>query len=245
MENTGEGQCANGQIAQPCKNWWTRLIGNIKSKLQQRKAKKQQESTADRLARLTANATLWMAVFTFFLASTSIGTVGILVNQLTEMRDEQRAWVGVQDTVAFGGFTEAEPWKVTVVFVNSGRTPARNVQSSAMFVTSPFPISGPSLEQVKQLQFRPAQSIAPQASYREAIGNDISAEGSSGFQRQGQQTLISQYQTIKNKELFLYYFGILKYDDALGKRRETQFCILLANLDTKQPGFCDAFNDLN
>ncbi len=206
---------------------------------------KQQESTADKSARVTATATLWMAIFTFVLACTSVGTVWILVNQLTEMRDEQRAWVGVQETAAFGGFTETEPWKVTVVFVNSGRTPARNVQSSVMFSTSPVPISGPSPESIKQLQFRPAQSIAPQENYRQALGNDVSAQSSTQFQRQGQQTLISQYPLIKNKQLFLYYFGILKYDDAFGRHRETQFCIFLANLETKEAGFCDAFNDLN
>jgi len=49
---------------------------------------------------------------------------------------------------------------------------------------------------------------------------------------------------IKNKSLFLYYFGILKYDDIFGGHWETQYCVYLADPDTKELGFCDAFNDL-
>ncbi len=64
-------------------------------------------------------------------------------------------------------------------------------------------------------------------------------------QQQGTKTLASQFQNIKNGGLIFYYFGILKYDDAFGTPRQTQFCIYLANLTTKDVGFCDSFNDLN
>ena len=43
------------------------------------------EQPVDRAARLTANATVWMAIFTLFLALTSVGTLFILWNQLGEM----------------------------------------------------------------------------------------------------------------------------------------------------------------
>jgi hypothetical protein len=162
----------------------------------------------------------------------------------TAFRAEQRAWVGVQGTGEIKGFTESETWKVTVVFFNSGRTPARNVRTSGMYVTSPIPLSGPSTENIKQLGFRPAQSIAPQGFYHHNIGAEAAAEGTTAAQLQGQQQLISEYKFIKDKRLFLYYFGILKYDDVFGNPRETQYCIYLANPDTKEVGMCDAFNDL-
>jgi len=56
---------------------------------------------------------------------------------------------------------------------------------------------------------------------------------------------MSQFQDIRNGRLFLYYFGILKYDDGFGKIRETQFCIYLADPASGEAGFCDGFNDLN
>jgi hypothetical protein len=49
---------------------------------------------------------------------------------------------------------------------------------------------------------------------------------------------------IKSRQLFLYYYGLLKYGDIAGNPHESQFCILLANPDTKEAGICDSFNDL-
>ena len=63
------------------------FIGYVKRKLSDRKAKKQAESPADRAARRTAVATIWMAIFTFVLAGTSGFTIWILKNQLHEMHE--------------------------------------------------------------------------------------------------------------------------------------------------------------
>jgi hypothetical protein len=61
----------------------------------------------------------------------------------------------------------------------------------------------------------------------------------------GNTALAAKFQDIKARKTFVYYFGILKYDDIFGKHRTTQYCIFLANPDTKETGFCDAFNDLD
>lgn len=42
----------------------------------------------------------------------------------------------------------------------------------------------------------------------------------------------------------MYCFGVLKYDDVFGNHRETEYCIYLANPDTKEVGVCDTFNDV-
>lgn len=165
-------------------------------------------------------------------------------NAQTAFRDEQRAWVGVQDVVGVD-FNETKPWTVRVIFFNSGRSPARSVQISAMFKTSNTPISGPSAEDIKQLQFRPSQSIAPQGKYNTTFGSAPAGEPFTTAQIQGSQVIVSNYQDIKKGSLILYYFGILKYDDGFGKQRSTQYCIFLANTETKEAGFCDTFNDLN
>jgi hypothetical protein len=160
-------------------------------------------------------------------------------------RSEQRAWVGFQGTGQITGFTETEPMKIPITFFNSGRTPARNVQISAKFITSPVAITGPTEEFIGQLVFTPAQSIAPQGNYRPILGAEYLAETSTQEQRHGQEVLVSQYKAIKEKRVFLYLYGILKYDDIFGNHRQTQWCIFLANPDTKEIGVCDAFNDLN
>lgn len=157
---------------------------------------------------------------------------------------DQRAWIGVKDAI-FKDFSSTVPWTVTVIFVNSGKTPARNAEISSMFTTSPVPIRGPSAEQTKQLSFHPIESIAPQGTYNEVLGTSTAGEVYTLSQVQGTAALISQYEAIKSGALILYYFGTLRYDDAFGKKRETQYCIFLANPSTKEIGFCDDFNDLN
>jgi hypothetical protein len=164
---------------------------------------------------------------------------------ITASRLDQRAWIGVLDPMP-GDFSEATGFPVTVVFFNSGRTPASNVQSAAGFKISPSAISGPSPEDINQLTFRPGQSIAPQGRFSEALrvilpSGDISTPG----ERKGLQDVISRFQLIKAKKVVLYIYGILKYDDAFGKHRTTNFCIFMADPDTKRFGFCDNFNDLN
>jgi hypothetical protein len=114
-----------------------------------------------------------------------------------------------------------------------------------MYTTSPTPISGPSPQQIAMLVFRPVPSIAPQGFYREYIADAVGPQRASADELSGQQMLISQYKQIKDKRLFLYYYGLLKYDDNSGNPRETQFCIYLADPDTKQVGICDSFNDLD
>lgn len=171
--------------------------------------------------------------------------VDSLINAKQSFRDEQRAWVGVQGTADSKGFTETEPWKVTIVFFNSGRTPARDVHVSGMYITSPTPLAGPSSQQVAMLKFSPGHSIAPQGYYRQNIGNGVSAEGSRPEQIFGVNVLVSQFSQIKSKQLFLYYYGILSYEDNSDHSHQTQYCVYLANPDTKESGMCDSFNDLD
>ena len=81
--------------------------------------------------------------------------------------------------------------------------------------------------------------------FHHILGQFVPAEGITTLQEEGAKTLVSQYQAIKDGKLFLYYYGILKYDDNSGHHRETQFCIYLADPATKQPGICDGFNEMN
>lgn len=62
-------------------------IGYIKRKLQERAAKRKEETPADKAARITATATKWMAVFTFVLMLVTAGTLIVLKLQLKEMHE--------------------------------------------------------------------------------------------------------------------------------------------------------------
>jgi hypothetical protein len=59
----------------------------VNRKRYQRKRKKEEEAPTDRAARLTATATIWMAIFTLLLILVGGGTYWILKNQLREMHE--------------------------------------------------------------------------------------------------------------------------------------------------------------
>jgi hypothetical protein len=159
-------------------------------------------------------------------------------------RDEQRAWVGLSNSVA-GDFSEIKGFEVSVIFLNSGRTPARNVQFSVRYKLSPMAITGPPPEEIELLTFRHAQSIAPQGTYSVKIAaQQVVGEPTGIDQAMGNAFIKANFKSIKDKTNILYYFGILKYDDAFGNHRQTQYCLFIADPDTKQLGICDSFNDL-
>lgn len=125
LEDTSEGQGPDSQIAKPGPGWWTRLVGNIKRKMDERKAKKKDEPSVDRAARITARATVWMAIFTLVLAVTSGLTVLILKNQLKEMHE------GGIDTHALADAASdqadaAQQFSDTVEDINGGIAAAAN-----------------------------------------------------------------------------------------------------------------------
>jgi hypothetical protein len=174
----------------------------------------------------------------------SNNTETIIKNTQETFRNEQRAWVGVIDATTVD-FSEKEPWNLKLTFFNSGKSPAKKVQFSVAYEFSDVPLSGPSPQAIQILSYRPGHSIAPQGHFTEAIGHPTLGQPPQGGEALGFQTLISKFQDIKAKKITLYYFGKVKYEDISGHPRETQYCLFLADPDTKQPAFCDGFNDLN
>lgn len=78
---------ANTQINEPHSKWWTRFVGYVKSQMDKRRSKTEQETPADKAARLTAKATVWMAFFTLVIVIVNLGTLWVLNKQLGEMHD--------------------------------------------------------------------------------------------------------------------------------------------------------------
>jgi hypothetical protein len=87
LENTNESNEQKPKIEAPRPKRRFGLIDKIKSKMREYHADKNNETPTDMAVRVTANATVWMAIFTAFLFFTSAATVWILRNQLTEMHE--------------------------------------------------------------------------------------------------------------------------------------------------------------
>ena len=87
MENTEKPAGTDTHVTEPRDKWWAPLIRYAKRKRDERAVKRQNETPADRAARVTASATLWIAVFTLVSVGVSFGTYMILKSQLNEMHD--------------------------------------------------------------------------------------------------------------------------------------------------------------
>lgn len=71
MSNEVSSDEPNSPRRNLCRNWWLRLVTNIKRCAHEKKAKKKNEYPSDRAARRTTNATIWIAVFTVALVCVS------------------------------------------------------------------------------------------------------------------------------------------------------------------------------
>jgi hypothetical protein len=197
-----------------------------------------------------AVATVVIALFTWFSykvvkngADDNKKLIAAAQTQADVASVEPRAWVGVLGVDSVN-FDTTNGLTAIISFYNSGKTPARNVQVSLRYLLSPIALTGPKPELVSGLPFRSAQSIPPQGRYNLYVGK-TSGEAFTQDQASGFQRLQPYLPSVRDKKVFLYYFGVLKYDDNLGNHRETQYCLFLADAKTKQTAMCDSFNDLN
>lgn len=101
------------------------MIGYIKCKIYENHNQEKKENPQDKALRITANATVRMAIFTCLLFATSVFTALILKDQRNEMRVDQRAWLSVSDISTKWNGKSPDSFIVTVI--NKGKTPALKV----------------------------------------------------------------------------------------------------------------------
>lgn len=124
LKDTNKGPDKKPPAEKTKRHWWTRLIAYIKAKRDERKARKQQETPADRSARITAIATMWIAFFTLVLAAIAAYQFIILRGQLNVMHKDLRAWISVEQKVNQASATVDAPLATVLIYKNTGKTPA-------------------------------------------------------------------------------------------------------------------------
>ncbi len=196
----------------------------------ERAAKKQEETPADKAARITAVPTKWLAAFTCALAIANVGTYFILKNQLIDARKatrlDQRAWVGVDKVNSFN-FKVGPNFSIPFDMVNTGKTPALHVATRT---------SMKSLE--KGDEFSPTYSDP--RPIKPSIGV-IQPQMHLGLSTLPTDIPTAQYGDIENGKGILYAYGDITYDDIFGDSHETTFCVMNWTGLTG-PIQCDGYN---
>lgn len=148
MKNAEKPASSSAPMTKPRDGWWTRFIRYAKRRMDERAAKKKNEPAVDRAARVTAKATAWIALFTFVSIAVSGGTLWILSGQLKEMHEggvdihtnayrDLRPYVQVTKFDFAGDVFKGEAIKGKASIINSGRTPAINVNGCADIALKP------------------------------------------------------------------------------------------------------------
>ncbi|HTW44048.1 MAG TPA: hypothetical protein VMD58_00765 [Acidobacteriaceae bacterium] len=142
-----------------------------------------------------------------------------------QMRQDQRAWVGVAQIVPNEKFDGDTPWGASVVFVNSGKSAARNVQISVRYRTSPYPLLGPLPSDINKLTFRAVQSIAPEGRYILKIASQAAAEPHTVDQVMGNRELIPNTPRSTTKACSFIILGFLNIEmySGINERRSSVY----------------------
>src|ERR1700688_1890855 len=158
----------------------------------------------------------------------------------TASKLDQRAWFGISDfdVVQYDPDDSRKPFRIKVLFRNSGKTPARQVHVLGQFQVYKPTSDGPNEADWNLFmgffnQSKERYVTAPDAT-RKYIVNDSS------------NNIITQnYQAIKDHLLYAYYFGLATYVDNDNRLRTTRFCLMLAEPETKQLAHCGKGNDMD
>jgi len=186
-------------------------------------ANETKEPATEKAARVTANATKWIAIFSFFLAAAAIYQFIILNRQLDTMRKDQRPWIKV--TFNPGVLQPLGPIGGIVHLVNNGKTPARGIVRGDFAVEKVKNGEQPRLDYpVPHTQFTTGM-ITPND-----VPQDIAIErvrSSKNNTVEADPLMASELDDFKQVRIFFVVYGTVYYSDFFGTDHWTKFCAVL------------------
>jgi len=150
-----------------------------------------------------------------------------------QFRRDQRAWIGIANPIIDRGvlLKEGEYSRFEIIVTNSGKTPAKNIES---WITDKELPVGKKLVFKKPISIIGIQSktvLLPNAKIRFAINTD-------------RRITKEDIERIKSGKSFLYVYGKITYQDVFGKEHYTTFCEVLEP-DLIDMADCGQYNDAN
>jgi hypothetical protein len=142
-------------------------------------------------------------------------------------RLDQRAWIGEERTDV-GQYDADKLLRADLVFLNTGKTPAKNVRHGETMTVTPAFAPGPSEKDFAGVTLIQGATIAPQARMTLGIGlTPVQLEaGAVAILKLGS----AQYALVRSRQMFVYVFGRVVYEDVYGgKIHTTQFCHYLSD----------------
>ncbi len=166
-----------------------------------------------------------------------------LSNSIETSKLDQRPWFGVSE---FKILQPKQPFRMQIEFKNTSKTPARQIHLFGVFGVHSSRTDGPSDAEWKSfLTFYSQETgryvAAPNAARRYIVG-----DFGEGPENQLFRALFTEnFSSFRSGSKFLSYFGQATYIDNDDKARTTRFCLVLADIETKQLAHCGRGNDMD
>jgi hypothetical protein len=277
-KETSGGKNPDKEAMKPRQLWWRRLIDDVKCKMherptksEERRDKRNNETTEQKAARLTAEATRWIAIFTVVMAIVAALTLW----ELIQGGADTKALVAAskqQANAASDQADAAQQFSDTAEDINGRMSDAVDQLSAAASNAKAgikatqdtmrldqrawvavIDVHGPELEPIVKFTNTgrtPARNVIMYPNYLYnlvGIEPDFNTQGSPkrlGVLSPGtERTAQNKMTSIPDLDKrTLYVFGRITYDDIFGKHHWVTYCLRLSD-DRTQYQFCEEHND--
>jgi len=171
-----------------------------------------------------------------FVGATVIIYIVLTCVSVQNMHVDQRAWISAKQPHIVA-FSEGNPFQLTVPFLNTGKTPALNVEEAISWEVpdKSKTMSKPTKEMISALAFVFYGALGPQdRAQMQVVNNDVT----------------KFYSAVQSRQAFLYFYGEVRYGDIFGGKHSTTFCVLYvpANIIASHEAEmtpCESGNDMN
>jgi hypothetical protein len=163
---------------------------------------------------------------------------------------DQRAWLGLSDheILQYDPSDTTKPFRMQVFFRNSGKTPARQVLAEGTFQVYKTKGEGPTdvdwstfIGFFNQHKASYRYVVAPNTSRKILTDGSVDQPETKGINK----FIMDNSPAIKQKTIFLHYFGQATYLDIDNRFHTIRFCLWLPDPDTRQFYFCAKGNDMD
>jgi len=148
---------------------------------------------------------------------------------IDQFRLDQRAWIVLRECYILPA--AAGEIRITLNVVNTGKSPAKDIQQATSFYVAPTPVLK-SPPDNPLLKFRPSAPIAPGGKTELHIAVKVVDLG-------------SDYAAITKGDKIIYEFGEVRYRDVFGNPHRTTFCLYQAAPTDQLFSTCERGNSID
>ena len=150
---------------------------------------------------------------------------------IDQNRLDQRPWIGI-GPARVSRFDEKKPITVEIQISNSGKTPALNIAQWSRYKYGSGLERGPLLTDTIPAEWHHVGSTPPQ-------GNQLL------HLYLPWDVWVANLTRLTTKQGRLLFFGEIAYDDVGGAHHRTQFCVFMADPESRELPICDSWGDMN